>query len=93
MGFLMDKLGDVIVSRDTLNNEIAVLVREHLMAELGVFTSTLEELRQTQINNEALAIQLSIAKTEIVELTAKQSQLLAETQAAVAKLIGLKNGS
>ncbi len=93
MGFLMDKLGDVIVSRDTLNNEIAVLVREHLMAELGVFTSTLEEMRQTQINNEALAIQLSIAKTEIVELTAKQSQLLAETQAAVAKLIGLKNGS
>ena len=89
----MDKLGDVIVSRDTLNNEIAVLVREHLMAELGVFTSTLEEMRQTQINNEALAIQLSIAKTEIVELTAKQSQLLAETQAAVAKLIGLKNGS
>ena len=93
MGFLMDKLGDVIVSRDTLNNEIAVLVREHLMAELGVFTSTLEEMRQTQINNEALAIQLSIAKTEIVELTAKQSQLLAETQAAVSKLIGLKNGS
>ena len=93
MRFLMDKLGDVIVSRDTLNNEIAVLVREHLMAELGVFTSTLEEMRQTQINNEALAIQLSIAKTEIVELTAKQSQLLAETQAAVAKLIGLKNGS